>query len=245
MRVLLAVSLILLLCGCIGGKKQAGSEDAIVCPPPYLRVGNECCLDRDGNDVCDRDETTTTEPAPTTTEEPTTSTEAPTTTAPATTLAPTTTVSPSTTAPSTTSSTTLSTTTTSTLPLPCTDTDGGKVVELKGTVTRGATVLTDRCESSASLLEYYCLTNNRTSSELVQCPKGCYLGSCGGCSDTDGGDYPEVYGEVSVGKELTKRDRCQTIGDGKTLQEYYCLNSTDLGSRQVYCDAGCSDGRCI
>ena len=249
MRVLFALSFILLLCGCIGTKNHASTEGAIVCPSPYIRIGNECCLDRDGNDVCDRDETTTTEPAPETTlpEETTTlpepvTTAAPTTTAPPMTLAPTTTASPTTT---TTPSTTVSTTTTTTLPLPCTDSDGGKEINVKGTVIRGATILTDRCEGSATLLEYFCLYNNRTSSEIVQCPKGCANGQCGGCSDTDGGDNPETYGEVSLGKDVTKRDLCQTIGDGKTLQEYFCVNATDMGSRQVYCDAGCTGGRCL
>jgi hypothetical protein len=35
-------------------------SDLPVCNPPYIRVGNECCLDLDGNGICDSDETTTT-----------------------------------------------------------------------------------------------------------------------------------------------------------------------------------------
>lgn len=32
------------------------SKEAVVCNSPYIRVGTECCLDRDGNKICDRDE---------------------------------------------------------------------------------------------------------------------------------------------------------------------------------------------
>ncbi|MBU4201945.1 MAG: carboxypeptidase-like regulatory domain-containing protein [Candidatus Altiarchaeota archaeon] len=46
----------------IGAIKSAvggGPSDEIVCNPPYMRFGKECCLDRDGNSICDRDEATT------------------------------------------------------------------------------------------------------------------------------------------------------------------------------------------
>ncbi|MFH1126019.1 MAG: hypothetical protein V1703_02745 [Candidatus Altiarchaeota archaeon] len=32
----------------------------MVCNKPYMQVGGECCLDKDGNGICDRDEQTTT-----------------------------------------------------------------------------------------------------------------------------------------------------------------------------------------
>lgn len=32
------------------------SEKAVVCNEPYIRVGVECCLDKDNNNICDRDE---------------------------------------------------------------------------------------------------------------------------------------------------------------------------------------------
>jgi len=34
------------------------SEKAIICNDPYMRVGVECCLDGNNNNICDRDETT-------------------------------------------------------------------------------------------------------------------------------------------------------------------------------------------
>lgn len=41
-------SLLLLFSGCSKGP---------VCNEPYILVGNDCCLDRNGNDICDKDET--------------------------------------------------------------------------------------------------------------------------------------------------------------------------------------------
>ena len=45
----------------IGAIKSAvggGPADEVVCNPPYMRFGKECCLDRGGNSICDRDEAT-------------------------------------------------------------------------------------------------------------------------------------------------------------------------------------------
>jgi len=38
-----------------------------MCSPPYIQVARECCLDANGNGICDRDEVTTTTTEPTTT----------------------------------------------------------------------------------------------------------------------------------------------------------------------------------
>ncbi|MFH1055700.1 MAG: hypothetical protein V1744_06365 [Candidatus Altiarchaeota archaeon] len=46
-----------------GGGKQ---PDNVVCNPPYIKVGGKCCLDRNDNRICDKDETTTTQPRQTT-----------------------------------------------------------------------------------------------------------------------------------------------------------------------------------
>ncbi|MBD3262636.1 MAG: hypothetical protein GF334_13365 [Candidatus Altiarchaeales archaeon] len=62
------------------------------CNPPYIVRGSDCCLDRNENQVCDEDETTTTVKQTTTTEK-TQTTEKPTTT----TAKPTTTIKPTTT----------------------------------------------------------------------------------------------------------------------------------------------------
>ncbi len=43
--------LLILLIGC-----QQKTQD-IVCNEPYILVGTDCCLDEDGNKICDKDET--------------------------------------------------------------------------------------------------------------------------------------------------------------------------------------------
>jgi hypothetical protein len=55
--------ILLLVCGCIAPEQPQNlitSSTQPFCPPNYLQVGIECCLDLDGNGICDRDETTTT-----------------------------------------------------------------------------------------------------------------------------------------------------------------------------------------
>ncbi len=72
------VVLFVLASGCIEGLTPSAAtsttQPSIVCNRPYIRVGGDCCLDRDGNGVCDRDETSMTEPSmtPTTAVTPTT-----------------------------------------------------------------------------------------------------------------------------------------------------------------------------
>ncbi len=39
-----------------GGAQEAGEGRAEACESPYMQVGSECCLDYDGNGVCDSDE---------------------------------------------------------------------------------------------------------------------------------------------------------------------------------------------
>jgi len=38
----------------------SGCVEQVACNPPYIIVGNECCLDTNDNQICDKDETTTT-----------------------------------------------------------------------------------------------------------------------------------------------------------------------------------------
>jgi hypothetical protein len=259
MRALVALALALLVCGCAcmpaKDGKAAESKDSVVCPAPYIEVGGECCLDRDESGVCDRDETpttaapeeaereetSTTEPPatepPTTVPEPTTTIAAATTTQPA--------VTSSTSPTTTTSATTTSTSTTTTVHLPCTDSDGGENELLKGMVRRGAETGYDSCEGTATVREFYCLPSDKISWKLIQCPKGCQDGACIGCTDTDGGDNPETYGETKLGTTLLKKDLCQKIGNGTTLQEYFCKSRDEIGSRIVDCPGGCSGGRCL
>ena len=76
-RILLSLLLVALMCCCV----KNGSE--LVCNNPYIQVGNECCLDRNDNNICDKDEitamTTSTTTATTTTATSTTTTAAPST----------------------------------------------------------------------------------------------------------------------------------------------------------------------
>lgn len=58
------VLILLLIVGC--GNKEKSSEPTgevvkdFKCSIPYIQVGSECCLDENGNSICDKDETTTT-----------------------------------------------------------------------------------------------------------------------------------------------------------------------------------------
>ncbi|MBD3388642.1 MAG: hypothetical protein GF416_06200 [Candidatus Altiarchaeales archaeon] len=64
MRWILALAGMMLLSGCIccGG---LGGGDTVECDPPYMEYGTGCCLDANGNSVCDGDETVdTTVPSP-------------------------------------------------------------------------------------------------------------------------------------------------------------------------------------
>ena len=39
-----------------GGSGRATISDPIVCNPPYIRYGKECCIDKNNNNICDTDE---------------------------------------------------------------------------------------------------------------------------------------------------------------------------------------------
>lgn len=242
MRVAWAVLLAALVAGCVSPPQEA---QEVTCNPPYMRFGEGCCLDRNANSVCDRDE------APTTTQPPATTTLAPTTTLPPTTTtrAPTTTQPPrpTTTTRKTTTTTTTATTTTrapvTTIYYPCTETDGGLDEYTAGSIKRGPEGQSDKCLGSAILHEFYC-EGNRISLKQFECPMGCEAGACLGCKDTDGGDKPDVYGEVTLGTTLHKKDICLRTGEGKTLTEFYCVTPSQIGSRQVECPTSCDGGYC-
>ena len=129
--------------------------------------------------------------------------------------------------------------------MPCHDTDGGQDGYLKGTATRGAEHVTDYCLNPGALMEFFCRPSNQISSTVVQCPKGCLEGRCVGCTDTDGGDKPNAYGETQLGTILLKKDLCSRQGNGTVLQEYFCVSQTEIGSRMVDCPGGCAGGKCI
>ena len=48
----LAVIGVIVISGCVQQPKQ----EAVTCNPPYIKVGTECCLDQNSNNICDKDE---------------------------------------------------------------------------------------------------------------------------------------------------------------------------------------------
>ncbi len=46
---------ILLIAGCVNEEKKEGTPE-ITCNKPYIKVGSDCCLDKDNNSICDKDE---------------------------------------------------------------------------------------------------------------------------------------------------------------------------------------------
>lgn len=66
----------------------------------------------------------------------------------------------------------------------CTDTDGGKNYNLKGTVTpAGGSAQEDRCVGTQysypnRLKEFYCGPDGKHTNELYDCPNSCQDGAC-------------------------------------------------------------------
>jgi len=60
--ILLGVVLLVSGCLCCGGTDFGGltSNGSQTCEAPYIQVGDSCCLDNDGNGICDDEETTDT-----------------------------------------------------------------------------------------------------------------------------------------------------------------------------------------
>ena len=55
--ILLALAAVLLFSGCIQQPATpAPTTPEITCPTNYMKIGNACCLDANGNGICDRDE---------------------------------------------------------------------------------------------------------------------------------------------------------------------------------------------
>lgn len=48
---LLILSIVFIL-----GANGCETQDSVVCNDPYIRVGSDCCLDKDSNNICDDDE---------------------------------------------------------------------------------------------------------------------------------------------------------------------------------------------
>ena len=59
----------------------------------------------------------------------------------------------------------------------CKDTDGGRNVQVRGTLTYAGTNYSDYCLTAARLREYYCSPSGYTSGDYP-CAYNCSVGSC-------------------------------------------------------------------
>ena len=129
--------------------------------------------------------------------------------------------------------------------VPCTDSDGGINLAVKGTVVSGSIEETDVCLQNGSLKEYYC-EGGTLASKIVDCPEGqhCLDGACieHECIDSDGGQNPQEVGTTSKGNE-SYDDYCI---NSNTVKEYYCEHGI-IKSKNIACaeDELCKEGACV
>lgn len=144
----------------------------------------------------------------------------------------------------------------------CSDTDGGKNIAVKGTMTGlfddGYKSKSDYCtedggELDGKLLEFYCTTDGKaTVADVVECANGCENGACveeteaqdQECTDTDNGKDYNVKGATST--ELGSfTDFCVSP---QLLVENYCdyaYYPRYQGRADTYnCTNGCEEGAC-
>jgi len=60
----------------------------------------------------------------------------------------------------------------------CSDSDGGRNPNVKGTMTLIGIQYTDACVTSLKLREWYCSSAGTVNSELYRCKNGCSMGAC-------------------------------------------------------------------
>ncbi len=153
----------------------------------------------------------------------------------------------------------------------CTDSDGGKNFDVKGTLNFNNANYLDFCITASQLNEVFCINYNTSySSVLYNCPYGCSNGAClpaptttpGTCTDSDGGRNYNVKGSVSG--VYTNNQGTTTPYDWpdyciyNILNEYSCgyggygssgnggLAQGDQTWTDLYtCPNGCSDGVCL
>ncbi|MBU0585930.1 hypothetical protein KJ780_00290 [Candidatus Micrarchaeota archaeon] len=128
---------------------------------------------------------------------------------------------------------------------PCTDSDHGINLSIKGTVEKGSETFTDTCSGSL-VREYYCMngTVEHTDSE---CEDGfeCVQGKCERtvCVDSDGGLAQFTRGTVTLGPD-SYPDSCYS---GTSVLEYYCYSDSVFRSEVMPCGTGseCVNGVCM
>ena len=139
----------------------------------------------------------------------------------------------------------------------CTDSDGGKIPNVKGTTIeylnrRVNKQATDNCTSITSVNENYCGTNNRSASSTMACSAGrqCSNGAClpaSYCTDSDGG---KVLGVKGTAKQYTNGTLTKTSVDScngtARVNEYYCNGALiNLSISSCASGSSCSNGACI
>lgn len=143
----------------------------------------------------------------------------------------------------------------------CKDSDNGKSVTVKGTVTtydsngKLSDSSTDSCPNAYVAIEYYCSGNSKLM-EQISCPPGlkCSQNSCikTTCTDSDNGKNPTIYGETIVkfsdGQLYgINQDKCADPVTQKTLvYEFSCTDDGWYDAKLINCPDGlvCSKGVC-
>lgn len=117
----------------------------------------------------------------------------------------------------------------------------------KSNVTYNGVIYVDKCEggtnsSGGTTTKYYCY-NNELKSQTGYCSWGCDDGFChSSCRDDLGvtlsiKDYIYSYGSMYY-------DYCDSTNTS-LLKEYICSSPDIKGTKDTYCQYGCSDGACI
>jgi hypothetical protein len=130
----------------------------------------------------------------------------------------------------------------------CTDTDGGRNIDLEGKVELKIGLVIsehiDKCLSGTRLREYYCM-NNEQILEDIDCPAWmrCVTAACkeDQCFDSDNGYSINQKGAVNKGDALYD-DRCNDAYEGI---EFYC-DDNQVKNATFTCKIGsiCKNGRC-
>ncbi len=129
----------------------------------------------------------------------------------------------------------------------CSDSDGGKEIHTKGTVSAFGNHFTDVCEGEY-VKEYYC-QDGEAKSMISDCPTDfrCVDGEClrgkKKCTDTDGGNDIYNAGSVTI-DSLIKAEYIDKCTDTDRLKEYYCKDD-ELVVSDVKCEGECKQGRCL
>src|SRR3989344_3859238 len=149
----------------------------------------------------------------------------------------------------------------------CTDTDGGKKENTKGTATgpwgtsgtvtdsSGNSVsegdtgsFDDKCASVKSVREYYC-SDDKVTATTITCKDKCVDGECDPipCTDTDRGKTYNTKGSATgkpdsyASYAVTRTDSCY---DSTNLKEIYCENGV-VKDEIKRCDFKCENGACV